>query len=185
MTEDVELIRIFRDGDESGFDELVRRYQQRVLALVYRLVRNSEDAQEIAQDVFVRVYRALPQFHGKSSFYTWLYRIAVNCAFTRLRSRRRRSARVDESVELNEEVVLNLPARESPQSDFRQGELRQAISSAVEVLPERQRAVFVMRQYDGMSNQEISEVLGCSTGAVKAHYFFAVHKLQVALKEWN
>jgi len=184
MIEDDELIRKFKDGDETGFDELVRRYQQRVHSLLYRLVRNTEDARDLAQDVFVRAFRALPGFQGKSSFYTWLYRIAVNCAFNLMRSRGRQKAKAGSEIQLNEEAMLNLPSSETPQSDFHRSELRRAIATAVETLPERQQAVFVMRQYEGMSNNEIAEVLGLSAGAVKSHYFFAVHKLQVALKEW-
>jgi RNA polymerase sigma-70 factor, ECF subfamily len=184
MIEDNELIQKFINGDETGFDELVRRYQQRIYALLYRLVHNPEDAREVSQDVFVRVYQALPRFQGKSSFYTWLYRIAVNCAFNCLRSRRRRQARVDNTVPLDEELDAQLPSGEMPEDNFRQGEIRRAVRAAVDTLPERQRAVFIMRQYDGLSNDEIEKVLGLSTGAVKSHYFLAVHKLQVELKEW-
>jgi RNA polymerase sigma-70 factor, ECF subfamily len=181
MLEDIELIRRFRNGDETGFDELVRRYQQRVQAVVYRLVHNREDASDLAQDVFVRAYRALPGFQEKSSFYTWLYRIAVNCAFSFLRSQRTARARVQPD---GEEALENAPAPDSPESDYRQTQMRTDISAAVAKLPDGQRAVFVMRRYDGMSNQEIAQVLHRSEGTVKAQYFFAVKKLQQALKEW-
>jgi RNA polymerase sigma-70 factor, ECF subfamily len=179
---DDELIRRFRAGDESGFDVLVKRYRQRIHALLYRLVRNPEDAGDLAQDVFVRAYQALPRFKGISSFYTWLYRIAVNQAFNLHRARRRKKIRRDLEVDLDEDIVNTVPARESPQRDLRQTELRAAIQDAVDLLPERQRAVFVLRQYQGLSNAEVAQTLKCSLGAVKANYFFALQKLQKSLK---
>ena len=181
ITEDLELVERFRSGDESAFDELVRRYRQRVCAVVYRLVRDPEDARELAQDAFVRVYNALPRFRGESSFNTWLYRIAVNCAINRLRSRRHRDAKTVESLEMNEDVVPDLPARDSPQSDYCRTRLREVITAAVEALPVRQKAVFVMRQYDGLTNREIAQVMRLTAGAVKAHYYYAVNHLQKTL----
>jgi len=182
MLEDSELVRKAKDGDETGFDELVRRYQQRVYATAYRLVRNPEDARDVAQDVFVKVYRALPKFEERSKFYTWLYRIAVNQALSHLRRRKRQQVYAATDEQLDSEAVMNLPARNSPEADFQQTRLRQEIDKAVSVLPNRQRAVFVLRQYNGLSNNEIAQTLKCSVGAVKAHYFFAVHKLQKTLK---
>ena len=182
VTNDEELIRRFRAGDETGFDELVKRYQQRIHALLYRMVRNPEDAGDLAQDVFVRAYQALPRFKGNSSFYTWLYRIAVNQAFNLHRARNRKKARRDLEVNLGDDVVNTVAAREHPQGDFHQSELRLAIRGAVDLLPERQRAVFVLRQYQGLTNAEVAQTLKCSTGAVKANYFFALQKLQKSLK---
>jgi RNA polymerase sigma-70 factor (ECF subfamily) len=183
MVEDIELIRRFCDGDETGFDELVRRYQQRIYAIVCRLVRNPEDASELAQDVFVRAYRALPKFQEKSSFYTWLYRIAVNASFSFLKSRRgRRTA--DASEQLDQEAVMNLPSADTPMRDFRQVQLRAALAAAVEALPDRQRVIFIMRQHQDLTNDEIARTLKCPVGTVKANYFFAVRNLQRRLKEW-
>jgi RNA polymerase sigma-70 factor (ECF subfamily) len=185
MLDDHELIKRFKDGDETGFDELVRRYQQRVYALLYRLVRNPEDAYELAQDAFVRAFRALPRFQGRSSFYTWLYRIAANLAFSFIRSRRREMVHARTDEQLDEEAAMNLPSLKTPEADFRQSRLRAAIGAAVTALPERQRAIFVMRQYDGLTNNEIAQVLTCPVGTVKANYFFAMKKLQKALKAWQ
>ena len=184
MQEDSELIRRFKNGDEASFDDLVRKYQQRVYALVYRIVRNPEDACELAQDVFVRAFRALPKFQEKSSFYTWLYRIAFNLAITFVRRRNRLKVSAVPDPQLDEQAMMNLPARNTPQGDFRQARIRGAISAAVARLPERQRTVFVMRQYDGLGNNDIARQLDCPVGTVKANYFFAVRKLQKALQEW-
>jgi RNA polymerase sigma-70 factor (ECF subfamily) len=181
MNEDLELVRSFCEGNEAGFDELVRRYQQRVYALVYRFVRNPEDATELAQDVFVRAYRALPGFRGKSSFYTWLYRIAVNVALSFLRRRRRRGATAA-AEQLDQDAVMNLPSPESPVRDFEQVRLREVIAGAVDALPARQRAIFIMRRYEELTNDEIAETLRCPVGTVKANYFFAVKSLQKKLK---
>jgi RNA polymerase sigma-70 factor, ECF subfamily len=181
MKEDLELVRSCREGNEAGFDELVRRYQQRVYALVYRFVRNPEDAVELAQDVFVRAYRALPGFQGKSSFYTWLYRIAVNVALSFLRRRRRHLA-IDAAEQLDQDAVMNLPSPDAPARDFEQVRLREAIADAVDALPARQRTTFIMRQYQQLTNDEIAQTLKCPTGTVKANYFFAVRNLQQKLK---
>lgn len=180
MKEDLELVRSFREGNETGFDELVQRYRQRVYALVYRFVRNPEDATELAQDVFVRAYRALPGFQGKSSFYTWLYRIAVNVALSFLRRRRRRGA-ADAAEQLDQDAVMNLPSPDNPTRDFEQVRLREVIAQAVDALPARQRATFIMRQYQQLTNDEIAQTLKCPVGTVKANYFFAVKNLQQKL----
>jgi RNA polymerase sigma-70 factor (ECF subfamily) len=181
--EDLELVRRFKNGDESAFDQLVRNHRPRIFAVLYRLVRNREDANDLSQDVFIRVFRSLSKFREESRLSTWLYRIAVNLAFNHLR-RRRRVAQSRVEVPVDEETMLELPTQSTPQGDFHQSELRQAIRTAVESLPERQRAVFVLRQYDGLKNQEIAQVLGCAAGTVKAHYFFAVRRLQQHLKGW-
>ncbi|MEO0108420.1 MAG: sigma-70 family RNA polymerase sigma factor, partial [candidate division WOR-3 bacterium] len=125
MLEDSELVRKAKHGDESSFDELVRRYQQRVYAIAFRLVRNSEDAREVAQDVFVKVYRSLPGFRERSTFYTWLYRIAVNQALSLLRKYRRQPLPAVDHEQLESEAIMNLPSRESPERDFHQARLRQ------------------------------------------------------------
>jgi RNA polymerase sigma-70 factor (ECF subfamily) len=183
--DDAELVRRFKHGDEDSFDELVRRYRPRIYALSYRFVRNSEDADEIAQDAFVRAYRALPRFREKSSFYTWLYRIAVNLAYNRLRTRGRDRVQAISETNLDEDTVEDLPGHDEPGRDFRQSELRAAIRKAVDELPKRQRAVFILRQYEGFKNEEVARTLHCSVGAVKAHHFFAIQKLQNALKDWK
>jgi RNA polymerase sigma-70 factor, ECF subfamily len=184
MSGDRELIQRFHDGDESAFDELVRRHQEKVQSLAGRLVRNREDACDVAQEVFVRVYRALGKFRGDAEFSTWLHRITVNQAFNLLRARKRQkpTISIDEPGEGNPGITL--VARETPADDFRQTRLREAIDEAVAVLPERQRAVFVLRQFQGLRHDEIARILKCSTGAVKAHYHFAVYKLRGSLKDW-
>lgn len=184
MHQDDGLVRRFCSGDETAFDELVRSYAQRVYNLVYRFVHNREDAQELTQDVFLRVYSALPRFQGRSGLYTWIYRIAVNCALNHLRSRRRR-VRTGQEVPLSDPALGQLSARRTPENDFRQAAIREAIATAVRQLPRQQQAVFVMRQYQGMDIKEIAAVLGISTGAVKSHYHFALVKLQRALQDWR
>jgi RNA polymerase sigma-70 factor (ECF subfamily) len=185
MTEDSELVRRFKAGDETGFDELVRKYQSRIHGLLFRLVRNSEDASDLAQEVFVRAFRALPGFEGKSAFYTWLYRITVNTGLNHLRSRRRTLEHRAGELQPDVDTLAELPDRSTPQADWQQTRLRAAISAAVAELPERQRAVFVMRQYDDLSNEEISRVLHCAVGTVKAHYHFAMQRLQARLQKWH
>jgi len=185
VNEDSELIQRFRAGDETGFDELVKRYQSRVHALLYWLVRNTEDASDLAPEVFVRAFRALPKFQEKSSFYTWLYRIAVNVGLDHLRARRRNREQNWADIPDFAQADDLADNSDTPQSNWQQTRLRTAISAAVAELPERQRAVFIMRQYDGLSNEEVGRVLKRATGTVKAHYFFALRSLQQRLRCWK
>lgn len=169
--EDLALVRRFKKGDEGAFNELVRRYQERIYRLCHRMVRNADDAQDLTQDAFVKAYLSLGKFREKSTFYTWIYRIAVNLCINF--SRRDRGPR----------RVAPEPVSGNPETELTMRATKRAIDEAISRLPPRQRAVFVMRQYEGMSYEEISQVTRRSVGSLKANHHHAVFKLRDMLKE--
>lgn len=182
MSEDHELVKRFQKGEEGCFDQLVKKYQNKIYSLAYRMVHNSADALDLTQETFVRAYNGLPKFKQKSAFYTWLYQICVNqCInFTKQRAKSKTVSQED----IGGRIVMNMPARNTPESDLYQTSLKTALEIAIKQLPEQQRVVFLLRQYEGLKNEEIAKVVGCSAGAVKAHYFHAIRKLRNLLQGW-
>lgn len=170
---DFELIDRFLEGDTSAFDMLVQKYQKDVYRLAYRITQSVDDAKDLAQETFLQAYRALKGFHRRSSFYTWLYRIAVHLCL----HHRQRSGRVELVAEL-----LDTPAPGAqPLSDLLEAEQRQAVAMAIATLPPQQRAALTLRVHHNLSYKEIGEILQCSAGAARANVFHAVQKLRVQL----
>jgi RNA polymerase sigma-70 factor (ECF subfamily) len=165
--DDLDLVWRLRDGDESAFDELMRRYQRKVYGLCYRFVRNHDDAADLTQEAFVRAYRAVGRFRGDARLYTWLYRITVNICISHLRRRERERS----------QPIENCSVHSTPDPAV-QAELKQAIEAAVRRLPEQQRAVFILRHYEGLSFREVSQVMGRSEGGAKANYFHALTRVE-------
>lgn len=179
---DKELVSGFQNGDESCFDELVKKYQSKIYSLAFRLVQNSEDAGDLAQETFVRAYRGLPKFKYRSAFYTWLYHICINlCINFNKKSVKQQTISYED---VGERVVMNMPAHNTPENDLWQKGLKIALTSAINKLPRKQRAVFVLHQYQGLAHNEIAKIIKCSTGAVKAQYYHAVRKLRKLLQDW-
>lgn len=176
---DTTLVRKFKQGDEKSFNLLVLRYQKRIYDLVYRMVRNHQDAADLSMEVFVRAYRNLKGFEGRSSLYVWLAKIAVNLCINFSKREKFRSflSILDFSNKLS--------VSGSPADKVEQNELKSAIDRAVNSLPPRQRSSFVLKFYQGLTHQQIAEVLGISEGAAKANYFQAVKKLQKLLAEYR
>ncbi len=160
-------------GDEDVFNEVVERYSRRVYALCYRVLRDEEEAKDLAQEVFVRVYLKRKSFKGKSSLYTWIYRIALNMCFSHLKKRKVQTVPIQDL----EGVLAAKPA----ETGGRQAELDQLLARALESLPPKQKAVFVLRFYDKMSYKEIAEAMGTSVGTAKANHHFAVQRLREML----
>jgi RNA polymerase sigma factor (sigma-70 family) len=182
MTEktDPELIESFRNGDEKAFNLLVARHQERVYWAARRILGSHEDADDLVQEVFLKVYRKIRTFRGNSEFFTWLYRITVNAALNASRKKR-----VVEFFHIDalhdpaageEQDPLGLLVREEQQSLF---------DRAIAGLPAKQKAVFMMRYNDGMKFDRIAETLGRSVGGVKSNYFHALRKIDRYLKERN
>lgn len=169
--DDLALVRGFKRGDEGAFNQLVRRHQQGIYQLCYRMVRNPDDAADLSQDVFVRAYLSVRKFREKSSFRTWIYRIAVNLCINHSRRRSGRKRAVLEHQTSN------------PEQELRRRRIGEAIDAAVRKLPPKQRAVFVMRQYEGMSYEDIAQATKRSVGTLKANYHHAIFKLRDLLKE--
>jgi RNA polymerase sigma-70 factor (ECF subfamily) len=168
MNDDLSLVERYKNGDEKAFDELFERYKEAIYSVCYRFVRNEEDARDLTQDTFIKIYRNIKNFNGKSKFFTWIYRIAVNTCI----SFRRKSRNEEEfNNSISKEPERNIP-------------LKKAIDDALSKLPSRQRMTFILRHYEGYTFEEISEIMGISTGAAKANHFQAVKKLRIYLKDW-
>jgi RNA polymerase sigma-70 factor (ECF subfamily) len=165
----------FAGGDEDAFTEVVRQYSRKVYALCYRTLRDEEEAKDMAQEVFVRIYTRRSSFKGRSSLYTWIYRVALNMCFTHLKKRRVGMVPL-------EDVERTLSARPAAGPDGSL-ELETRLKAAVESLSPKQRAVFSMRFYDKMTYREIAEAVGTTVGAAKANHHFAVEHLRKILGE--
>ncbi len=170
---DLELVQSFQAGDETSFNHLVRRYQEKVYWVARRFVSNHDAADDITQEVFFKAYESLKEFRGDSSVYTWLYRITVNIALNSLRRQKvREFFRIDEMFDIED------TATESPEELIERQEERQLIEQAIARLPEKQKAVFVLRYYEELPYEEIAKILKTSVGGLKANYFHAVKKIQ-------
>ena len=185
--EDVRLVERARSHDVQAYSELVRRYQKKIYALVYNMTSNREDAEDLVQDVFVKAYSSLTSFHGNSSFYTWVYRIAVNRTINFLKKRKRRMAEslddVDRAIE-RDPAFVELSAKESPFRDMTITELKGKLNKALMTLSEKHRAVVVMHDIEGTPHDEIAKILGCSEGTVRSRLFYARQSLQAELNEF-
>ena len=177
---DVELMLRFQKGDGAAFETLVHRHTRAVLNLVYRYLGDASRAEDVAQDVFVKVYRARMKYEPKAKFSTWLYRIAVNHCLNEIRSRKSQPA---VAAPIND--LLEHPAAEDPDARLRQTELREAVKAAIDALPENQRMAVILARYEDMSYDEIAETMGLSLEAVKSVLFRAKENLQRALARFD
>jgi RNA polymerase sigma-70 factor (ECF subfamily) len=184
--EDRALIDRARSGDKQAFRELVERHQRRAFAIALGLVRDENDAREVVQEAFIRVFRGLDSFHGGSSFFTWLYRIVTNLSIDLMRKPSRRDQELDETRDIKDELDIPLLARidgADPVDVVRRGEIRQRIQSALDALPPYHRGVIVMREVEGMSYEEMAQSMGVSKGTIMSRLFHARQKLQRALSD--
>jgi len=179
---DWELVQKCQKGEMDAFQELVSRYHQKVYVVLVGLLRNREDALEVAQEAFFRAYRKIKSFQGGSSFYTWLYRIAVNLAIDSQRRQKRNPLDFRETMDgLFEEQ--NEVARD-PFSDVHDRELREKLVSAINDLTPEHRAVIILRAVEGLSYKDIGEILGCSEGTVMSRLHYARKRLQEKLSDF-
>ncbi len=178
------LVERVQDGDKQAFDILVKKYQHRIVALVSRFLKDSADVQDVTQEAFIKAYRALPNFRGDSAFYTWLYRIAVNTAKNHLVSLGRRPPSVDLDVSDAEQFEGNLALKEqaTPERLLLKDEIQRVVSETIEGLPEDLRTAITLRELEGMSYEEIAEVMGCPVGTVRSRIFRARETIQAKLK---
>jgi RNA polymerase sigma-70 factor, ECF subfamily len=172
---DLMLVERVQQGDRSAFDLLVLKYQHKVVKLVGRFVSNTADAEDIAQEAFIKAYRALPAFRGDSAFYTWLYRIAINTAKNAIVSTRRRPAELDIDTQDAEQFERHVQLREgdTPEGLALTEEIRQYVEAAIADLPEDLRTAIVLRELDGLSYEEIAEAMDCPVGTVRSRIFRA------------
>lgn len=170
---DDELVKLVQSGEVVPFDELVRRYQIKIHDLCYKMIKNYDDARDVAQEVFLKAYRNINKFYGRSKFSTWLYRIAVNTCLNFIKKQR-------PTEEIKEEI-LELP-KDSPVQRYKNKRIREEIYGAVAKLPNVQKTVFTLRALEEMPYQEISEILKKPLSTVKVDYHLAVKNLKNYLK---
>lgn len=181
---DLELVRRVQRGDSAAFDLLVRKHQHRVVALIGRYVHDWSEAQDVAQDTFIRAYRAMGNFRGDAQFSTWLHRIAVNTAKNHLVAHKRRPPGDDVDIDDAEqfESGLRLRDNDTPERELMRHEMEQTVMRAVEALPEELRVAITLREVDGLSYEEIAKQMQCPIGTVRSRIFRARDAIDVQLR---
>jgi RNA polymerase sigma-70 factor (ECF subfamily) len=182
---DRQLVERARGGDKRAFELLVQKYHRRLMRLLSRMVRNQEEVEDIAQETFIKAYRALPQFRGDAAFYTWLYRIGVNTARNYLSSRGRALPTVsDQAMNDDDEPEERLVAQDinTPESMLLSKQVAVAVNDAVEALPEELRTAITLREMEGLSYDEIAELMACPIGTVRSRIFRAREAIAAKLR---
>jgi len=179
---DATLVERAQGGETAAFDVLAGRYAEKVHRLTYRVLRNEEDAEDALQEAFLSAYRNLGRFEGKSTFSTWLYRVAMNAALMRLRKRREGMVSIEQPRDREEsQVTLQLADwGRGPIEETLNDELREALQAAVDSLPEDLAQVFLLREVEGMSNAEAADILELTVPAVKSR----LHRARLALRDY-
>jgi len=185
--EDLLLVRRARHGDLSAYDELVRRYQERVYSTVYHMTSNHEDANDLAQETFIKGYQALKSFKGDSSFYTWVYRIAVNKTINFLKQRKNKSHLSLNDIDFNAEHdpdMVMLVSDKTPRRDAALGELHEKLNDAMQKLSPVHRLVVTLHDVQGLPHEEIASIMDCNIGTVRSRLFYARQQLQAHLSDY-
>jgi RNA polymerase sigma-70 factor (ECF subfamily) len=176
--EDRELVDRFQQGDEVAFNQLVMRHRQSVYFLALGLLNSVEDAEDLAQDAFVRAYEGMKKFRSHSSFRTWIYRITLNLCLNEIRKRKVRQMFSLESLGL-----ATISRDKKPDEAMEHAERHQVLNEAIAKLPPKQKQVFVLRHFSELPHAEIAEIMGRNVGTIKANYFQAIQKLRSALSK--
>jgi len=181
---DKQLIERVKKGDKSAYDLLVLKYQQRIIVLVSRFVRNQSDALDVTQEAFIKAYRALPNFRGDSAFYTWLYRIAVNTAKNHLAVQSRRPSGNNYDISEIEQIegADALKEHATPENILLKDELQATVLKAIEDLPEDLKTAIMLREIEGLSYEEIANVMECPIGTVRSRIFRAREAIEHEMK---
>ena len=173
--EDLALVKRVQQGDRSAFDLLVLKYQHKIVKLIMRYVRDPTEALDVAQEAFIKAFRAAPSFRGDSAFYTWMYRIAINTAKNHLVAAGRRPLDYDLDLQDPEhyEIHAKLKDVDTPEGLVLTDEIRQTVNQAIENLPEELRTAIMLREMEGMSYEEIAQTMECPVGTVRSRIFRA------------
>ena len=185
---ELDLVKQCQAGNTEAFDQLVTRYRTRVFAMIYNMVHNEQDAWDLAQDSFVKAWKSIGRFRGRSSFYTWIYRIVMNVTIDWLRKKQVKGAGTEfnDAIQLKE---IEPASRTAPKADplpherMERSEIRARIDNAIAQISPEHRAVIVMKEIEEMQYHEIAEALGCSIGTVMSRLFYARKKLQNLLRD--
>jgi RNA polymerase sigma-70 factor (ECF subfamily) len=186
-TEEMVLVERARGGELKAYDELIKRYQERIYATVYHMTSNHADANDLAQESFVKAYQALKSFKGGSSFYTWLYRIAVNKTINFLKQRKNRQHMSLNDLDFNAEHdpdLVALISDKTPRREAGLSELQEKLNGALLKLSEHHRMAVVLHDVQGLSHEEIAKIMHCNIGTVRSRLFYARQQLQALLADY-
>lgn len=178
------LVERVQRGDKKAFDLLVLKYQHKVANLISRYIRDQAEVLDVAQEAFIKAYRALPNFRGESAFYTWLYRVAINTAKNHLAAQARRPPGDDIEADMAEQMDMGSPLQETdtPEHLTLQREIAQTIQKALDDLPEDLRTAITLRELEGLSYEEIAQAMDCPIGTVRSRIFRAREAIDARLK---
>lgn len=185
--DEAELVRSAQRGDLQAYDELVRRYQERIYATIYHMTANHEDANDLAQDTFIKAHQAIKSFKGGSSFYTWLYRIAVNKTINFLKQRKHRTQVSLNDLDFNAEHdpdILSLISEKTPRREVNLSELQERLNEAMQRLSDTHRLVVTLHDVQGLPHEEIGRIMDCNVGTVRSRLFYARQQLQAYLSDY-
>ncbi len=185
--EDEVLVSRAQRGEATAFEELVRRYQDRIYSTIYNMTSNHEDAGDLAQETFIKAYRALNSFKGDSSFYTWIYRIAINKTLNFLKQRKNRVLMSLNDLDFNAEHdpdIVALISEKTPRRDINLAELQEKLNAAMLKLSEIHRLVVTLHDIQGMPHEEIAQIMDCNVGTVRSRLFYARQQLQSYLSDY-
>ena len=187
QVDEAELMKRARRGDMGAYDDLVKRYQERIYATVYHMTANHEDANDLAQEAFIKGFQALKSFKGGSSFYTWVYRIAVNKTINFLKQRKNKTQMslddIDFQVEHNPDLVA-LISEKTPRREISLTELQEKLNIAMQKLSEPHRLVVTLHDVQGLSHEEIAKIMNCNIGTVRSRLFYARQQMQAYLSDY-
>ena len=185
--EDQKLVKRAQGGELEAYDELIRRYQERIYATIYHMTANHEDANDLAQETFIKAYQALKSFKGDSSFFTWVYRIAVNKTINFLKQRKNKTHMSLNDLDFNAEHdpdLVALVSDKTPRRNVNLIELQEKLNGAMQKLSEIHRLVVTLHDVQGLSHEDISKIMGCNTGTVRSRLFYARQQLQAYLSDY-
>jgi RNA polymerase sigma factor (sigma-70 family) len=185
--DDRALVKEAQAGDYSAFDTLVQKYQERVYATIYHMTSNHEDANDLTQETFIKAYKALQSFKGDSSFFTWVYRIAVNKTINFLKGRKNKIHLSLNDLDFNAEhdpELVTFISEKTPRRDLNLAELQEKLNEGMQKLSDVHRLVVTLHDVQGLSHEEISKIMDCNTGTVRSRLFYARQQLQGYLSDY-
>jgi RNA polymerase sigma factor (sigma-70 family) len=185
---DMAIVRQVQSGEVAAFDRLILKYRERIFGIVYHMTANREDAADLTQDAFIKAFQSINRFGGQSSFFTWLYRIAINSTLSHLRKHRLRSffslETIDQDAPVSRELIAALTDKTGADRDAFVHELKEKLNEAMQKLSIKHRTVVTLFEIDGLGHQEIAEIMECSVGTVRSRLHYAKQLLQSELQPY-